>query len=84
MDEIKRLQQLAGINEIKVNNPINYEKIWDDCWQEAIDEIGEFDDYDEEIDDDGELSNEDEVGRYADEIFKQRTGKDRIDTMPFK
>jgi len=78
MNEIKRLQQLAGIiTEIKVNNPLNYEKIFDECWGQALDEVGEFsggNDFEDE-----EVENESEVSEYARELFKQRTGKEYDD-----
>lgn len=78
MNEIKRLQQLAGIlSEIRVNKPMDYEKIWDECWGQALDEVGEFsggNDFEDE-----EVENESEVSEYARELFKQRTGKEYDD-----
>lgn len=82
MEEIKRLQQLAGIiTEIKVNNPVDLEAIFQECWQEAEQEIGEwFEDEDGE----DELDNESEVSEYAREIFQQRTGQNYDDLNEIK
>jgi len=43
MKEIKRMQELAGINEIKVNNPLSYFKQWK---KEVTDHISHFQDED--------------------------------------
>ncbi len=73
-DEVGRMQELAGLKqEIKVTNPTDYQKIFDECWQESIDEIGEFF---EGEDGEDELENESEVSDYARDIFKSRTGLD--------
>ena len=73
-------ENLVGLlNEIKVNNPLDYEKIFDECWGKALEEIGEFiegNNYEDE-----EIDNEDEVSLYARELFKQRTGKNYDDLI---
>lgn len=65
---------------VKINK-INYEFIWDKCWDEAVDEIGEFED---EEDEDNFLANEEEIFIYARELFKMKTGKDWDDVNYIK
>jgi len=58
-----------NMNEIRIQNK-NYEQIWDKCWLEACDKIGEWLDIGE---DEEELENEDEVSEYARDLFKEKT-----------
>lgn len=81
-EDPKYYDKLASIEleEIKINNPVDYQKIWDECWDEAIAEIGEIEYNDEGGEEEDEfLENEDEVSSYARELFKLKTGKERDD-----
>jgi hypothetical protein len=73
--------QNSSIKEIKINNPVNFEKIWDKCWQDAIDEIGIYEENEDgdEGDEESWLENEDDVSELANQLFKEKTGKNAID-----
>lgn len=60
------------VDEVKINQPLNYQEIWDECWDEALAEIGEYEK--DEGEDDGDLWNEEEVSELAHTLFKEKTG----------
>lgn len=64
-----------NMNEIKVHPNLDYDKLFQICWQEAIDEMGEY----EWEDDENELSNEEEVSYRARELFHKKFGFDYDD-----